>query len=619
MTTADERSGTVTASASTRLAHIVDTTQGPLIGDGRVRRVMPFAITATLGMAIAAPTTTWMRPHLGIGGAILLAAAIGAAMVFPWHRVTRTTQLSVPFLGLLAILLLASASGNGIGSPFVTMSVLPLMWLAIYENRAAVVSAAVLAGVALWLVIPAVNVQPPNHGIVATAVFVICGAGMGITLHGLVRDTRRLAGESRDHQLALEDSASMLDAMPERVNRYRIRDHAITYCNAAWAVQYNVEPAHAIGRPLEQFLSDDELVGLNSQLAILGPDKPILVDTIARSASESGQWLEWVDRYLVGIDGAEVLSIGRDVTERRDAEVRLAESEARFRDLADKSADVVWRFATDPSPHFEYLSPSVENILGYPPSLFLGSWARLLAILDDAGRAVVDRALHDRLVPERFDFEFRHANGSIVIVETRTTPVQGGLQGVSRDVTELRQLQASMAALALRDPLTGLANRRLFDELLDSDLARTERAGLPLAVAFLDLDGLKIVNDNYGHDVGDMVLCETARRLLAIVRGADSVARIGGDEFVIVYAPNDPTSHNLVERIDRALSAPIDITPTTSVSCSPSIGTADTRNVGYNGAALLAAADDAMYEVKRARQTPAPANEERSRVKVVSL
>jgi len=110
------------------------------------------------------------------------------------------------------------------------------------------------------------------------------------------------------------------------------------------------------------------------------------------------------------------------------------------------------------------------------------------------------------------------------------------------------------------------------------------------------------------------VLCETARRLLGIVRGADSVARIGGDEFVIVYAPNDPSSRQLVERIDQALSAPISITPTTSVSCSPSIGTADTRAVGYNSAALLAAADDAMYEVKRARQTLPAANEERLRM-----
>ena len=136
----------------------------------------------------------------------------------------------------------------------------------------------------------------------------------------------------------------------------------------------------------------------------------------------------------------------------------------------------------------------------------------------------------------------------------QTTRIRGGLQGVSRDVTELRHLQEKLEALALRDPLTGLANRRLFNELLDADLARTQRSGLPLAVAFLDLDGFKNVNDTYGHDVGDLVLCETARRLVSTVRGADIVARLGGDEFVVVYEPNDPNSSNLIERMDRALS-----------------------------------------------------------------
>ena len=282
---------------------------------------------------------------------------------------------------------------------------------------------------------------------------------------------------------------------------------------------------------------------------------------------------------------------------------KLAESEVRFRDLADKSADVVWRFILEPSPHFDYISPSVENILGYPPSYFLEDFGRMLDILDDEGRIAVQRAVEGKQGIEQFDFHLRHANGSIVVGETRTTAVRGGLQGVSRDVTELRRLQDSMAALALRDSLTGLANRRLFKELLDADLARTARNGLSLAIAFLDLDGLKQVNDTYGHDAGDKVLCETARRLMSIVRGADTVARIGGDEFVIVFEPNDPSSQNLVQRVDAALAQPIDVTPTISVVCPASIGVADTRTVGSNAAALLAAADEAMYAVKRARQT----------------
>ena len=407
---------------------------------------------------------------------------------------------------------------------------------------------------------------------------------------------RTLAGETTEL-----NALAMLDALPERVIRYRLSDLVVTYCNAVWAAAYHLEPAQVIGRPLDQFLNTDGLAGLKSQLAILGPDHAVLVDCVARSDySAPGQFIEWVDRYLTGPDGAEVLAVGRDVTDRHIAELTLAETQRRFRDLADKSTDVVWRFASEPFPHFTYMSPSVETILGYPPSYFLEDFGRMLDILDDSGKSAIARAIRGEQVLERFDFHFRHANGTIIVGETQTTVVHGGLQGVSRDVTELRRLQANIAALALHDSLTGLANRRLFNELLEADLARKQRSGHPLAIAFLDLDGLKEVNDTYGHDAGDLVLCETARRLLSTVRGADFVARLGGDEFVIVYEPNDPNSNDLTQRIDCALSAPIQITPTTSVLCPASIGTADTRTTGHHAVALLAAADEAMYEMKRA-------------------
>lgn len=596
----------VVTPSSPRSAHIVDATMGPLIGTGRLRRVFPFAATAIISLIIAVPAMSWIRPGFAVAAAVLIAAAITGSVVFPWSRVGRSAQVTPALLFLVGTLLLVYATGNVVGSPFVTMAVLPLMWLAIYEHRNSVLFAAVLAGVGLWLVSQGGNGQPAVEGNIATVVFVVCAAGMGITLHGLVADARRLAHALRDQQVALEDAAAMLNSVSERVSRYRVLDHVVTYCNAAWASQYHVDPAQALGRPLEQFLSADELVGLHSQLALLGPDNPTLVDTAARAVPDApGQWLQWVDRYLAGADGtegAEVLSIGRDVTERHDTEIKLAESEARFRDLADKSADVVWRFTIEPTPHFDYMSPSVQSILGYPPSYFLDDFGRMLDILDESSTTAIARALSGERVLKRFDFHFRHANGSIVIGETRTTVIPGGLQGVSRDVTELRQLQAETAALALRDPLTGLANRRLFQELLDAARARTERSGQPLAVAFLDLDGFKHVNDTYGHDAGDVVLRETARRLLAIVRGADSVARLGGDEFVIVYQPNDANSRNLIQRLDRALSAPINLTPTTVATCRASIGIADTGTVGYDSAALLAAADVAMYEVKRARR-----------------
>ncbi len=586
-----------------RGVHMVDALNGPLIGEGRLSRVMPFAVTASISMAIAVPTASWMRPGWAVAGSVIMIVAIIGSIFFPCPRVPRRAQVAVPLLILVGTLMLLAATGNGIGSPFITMSVLPLMWLAIYEDKTAVVAATAIAGIALWLDAPT-NPAPLTGGFVPTAVLMICLTGMGVTLHGLVANARKLTVELRGHQYTLEQAEVVLNSLPDLVNRYRVSDHVITYCNTVWAKHFNVEASTAIGTRLEVFLSADEKAGLDAQLALLGPDDPILVDSVAR-ASHGGsgqQWLEWMDRYVIGVDGPEVLSIGRDVTRRRQAEIDLAASEAEFRDMADKSADVVWRFGFEPTPHFDYMSPSSEAILGYPPSFFLDDFNHIFDVLDEAGRTAVKRALQGHLLPAQFDFHYRHANGSIVVGETRTAIVRGGLQGVSRDVTELRRLQDEMAALALRDPLTGLANRRLFTELLDADLARTQRSNLPLAVAFLDLDGFKTVNDLHGHDAGDVVLRETGRRLLQIVRGADTVARLGGDEFVIVYAPNDANSFNLIARIDRSLSEPIWITATKSVVCPASIGVADTTAIGYDGKALLAAADKAMYETKRARQ-----------------
>jgi diguanylate cyclase (GGDEF)-like protein/PAS domain S-box-containing protein len=418
-----------------------------------------------------------------------------------------------------------------------------------------------------------------------------------------------IANYDQYHQGLVE----VLDALPERVVRYRRASHVIVYCNASWADMYDRTPAQVLGHRLDEFLSDDGLRGLTSQLSRLSPETPLLPDPIARIAPNApGQWVEWVDRYLPSIDGDEVLAVGRDVTARHIAETELADSEARFRELADKSTDVLWHYVSDPYPHLDYVSPSVETVLGYPPSYFIDDFDRFLGILGDEDRALIHRAVNGEPMPERCDFHYRHADGSTVIGEMQIREVHNGLQGVGRDVTELRRLQDSLAALALRDPLTGLANRRLFKELLEADLARTQRSGQPLAVAYLDLDDFKDINDSFGHDAGDKVLCETAQRLLAVVRGADVVARLGGDEFVIVYEPNDPSADRLVQRIEAAFSSPIDIGDSVEVDCPASVGVADTRTVGYDSARLLAEADAAMYQMKRHRHGITAARDSRS-------
>jgi diguanylate cyclase (GGDEF)-like protein len=323
----------------------------------------------------------------------------------------------------------------------------------------------------------------------------------------------------------------------------------------------------------------------------------------ARSApGDVEQYLEWADRLIEGPQGLEVLSVGRDVTTRVLADKARGLSDQLFRQLADGSTDIVWRFATVPEMRVEYLSPSVETILGYPPSHFADDYQRVFELVVPEDAALVEAMLAGAEMAGRFDVRMRHRDGRLVTLETESAVLPGALQGVSRDVSEIRSLQARLAEMALRDSLTGLANRRLVTELLETAASRSRRSGAPIAVAFLDVDGLKSVNDNYGHDAGDVVLCETAKRLVDCVRSADVVGRLGGDEFVVVFEPGSISIDEVERRISAALSAPISLPNGEQVFCPASIGIADTTTTAADPAELMAAADLAMYSAKRRRR-----------------
>ncbi len=281
-------------------------------------------------------------------------------------------------------------------------------------------------------------------------------------------------------------------------------------------------------------------------------------------------------------------------------------SEARFRELADGSPDVIFRFSRVPEPHFEYLSPSFEHLTGIPVATVETDFRVFAAGLDDAGRALVADVVADQHFQPHVDLAFRRIDGTMGVFDLRVVETPDGTQGVGRDVTEIRALQAQLAEQATRDPLTGLANRRLLDELLGRALRRANRSNTPLTVAFLDLDNFKSVNDTHGHDAGDTVLRATAARLLTAARDADVVARYGGDEFVVVYEGADDDARNrLAERIEGALRDPIDIEGGVTVHCPASVGIADTRSTDLNAAALIGAADRAMLEVKKTH-APSP-------------
>jgi diguanylate cyclase (GGDEF)-like protein len=177
------------------------------------------------------------------------------------------------------------------------------------------------------------------------------------------------------------------------------------------------------------------------------------------------------------------------------------------------------------------------------------------------------------------------------------------LQFVSIQVAsaiERKQAELRLQHVAQHDPLTDLPNRELFHDRLDVAIARARREDEPLALLYIDLDRFKRVNDNYGHDAGDMLLREVATRLRQCVRESDTVGRFGGDEFAVLLGnlrlPGDATT--VATKIRLALRHPYAIGHH-RLEVTASIGIAFLSSHGEDREQLIRSADDAMYLAKR--------------------
>jgi diguanylate cyclase (GGDEF)-like protein len=250
---------------------------------------------------------------------------------------------------------------------------------------------------------------------------------------------------------------------------------------------------------------------------------------------------------------------------------------------------------------------------GTPPN-GVSEGANYLGVCDSAGRAgSTDAAafaeglrsvLDGRL--EEFAMEYPcHSPTEERWFVARATRLLGGALAegavvAHEDITERKKAEEATAHLALHDPLTDLPNRRLLADRLGHALSRADREGKAVAVLYLDLEGFKAVNDEFGHDEGDRLLVEFAERLKGCLRKSDTAVRLGGDEFVVVLegVSGGEEALALSERITQALEAPFEVGQyETALSASMGIALS-THPHGYPED-LLRFADVAMYRSKR--------------------
>ncbi|NHZ37374.1 bifunctional diguanylate cyclase/phosphodiesterase [Massilia rubra] len=298
--------------------------------------------------------------------------------------------------------------------------------------------------------------------------------------------------------------------------------------------------------------------------------------------------------------------MGLDISERRAQEDRLRLRERALH--ATSSGLVISRCAGKDNP-IEYANPAFERITGYSAEEVIGRDARFMAMpgMDEDQRAQLRAAVRERREVSVV-FRNRRRNGELFWNDLTITPVSDGrgkvthFIGVINDVTAVKQRTAHLEHEVNHDALTGLANRTLLWDRLEQALHMAQRNKSLVATVLIDLNGFKQINDSHGHEAGDQVLKMVARRLQSSVRESDTVARLSGDEFVLVLV-NQPSLRytlRMIERLRVAMSQPVSF-DSNDIAVGGSIGVSVYPHDGSGALDLVRAADVAMYHAKAAR------------------
>jgi diguanylate cyclase (GGDEF)-like protein/PAS domain S-box-containing protein len=297
------------------------------------------------------------------------------------------------------------------------------------------------------------------------------------------------------------------------------------------------------------------------------------------------------------------IAVKEDVTERKHQEKRLRLWE---RAIESSVNAILITDAEVPGNPLIYANPAFERITGYSQEEALGRNCSFLQNEDTDQPAVEElrQAIREQREGRVLLRNYRK-DGSLFWNELLIAPVRDEsgkithFVGIQNDVTERKAHETQLEYQANYDTLTGLANRNLFQDRLSQALISARRNDRSLAVLFIDLDNFKNINDSLGHDAGDLLLAQVAARLAGNVREGDTVARQGGDEFVLILSEirEDDDVTVVAQKILKAMSAPFDIGGRElHITCS--IGIASYPKDGEDSQTLLKNADAAMYRAK---------------------
>lgn len=427
----------------------------------------------------------------------------------------------------------------------------------------------------------------------------------GLTLVQELVEARQRA-ESEESLLRLVSDA-MLD--PQVLMR-AVRDgsgHAVDFTfvqvNRATCEYLHMSEDALVGRRFLEIAPQMAGSALFEQyLVAADAEAPLYLDNFPTPSYATGL-IGYFDVRARRMDGDRLAITWRNVTAEHEMSRRLAESEIRFRLLAENSSDVI--VLSDGEMHLNWVSPSSFATLGWRPEELLGHKASEYIHPDDLP-ALADAVARSNAtgIEIRPRYRWRRPDGSYLWVEAAGKPVPDDGTGKPGRVVEIRDVDAQMRAQeqlqqrATFDVLTGALQREgAFDRLAEIE-ARPQAKDGATGVLFLDVDDFKLVNDQRGHATGDAVLRAVAERARAAVRGADVVARMGGDEFLVILegVGNLDRALSVASKINATCALPI---PTPSGECLSTVSIGVTLiGPGETADDTIARADFAMYAAK---------------------
>ncbi|OIQ96956.1 cyclic di-GMP phosphodiesterase Gmr [mine drainage metagenome] len=380
-------------------------------------------------------------------------------------------------------------------------------------------------------------------------------------------------------------------------------DGCIKEINHIGHEQLGYTRAEMVGQHISRFISSEFSSGIAARIAELLKQGNLTFESAQVRKDGSVLPVE-ISSRTIKLEGENAFfSVIRDISKRKQIETKLRESEEKYRALFEESYDGL--FISSPSGKYIDINLKAIQMFGYDTKEeMLGLDLAKDIYADPADRKKIIASVNAHGFAE-FEVVAKKKNGERITTLCSFTAVKDrsgaitAYRGIIRDITEKKRSEELIWRQANFDTLTGLPNRDMFRDRLGQAVKKSDREDLPLALLLIDLDQFKEVNDTLGHEVGDILLKEVAKRTRSCIRESDTLARLGGDEFTVVLPDVSVTGHieDVAQKIIGRLAEPFQLGDEV-VYISASIGITVYPNDADDIDALMKNADQAMYVAK---------------------